>query len=67
MSEITLRVEGMTCEHCSAKVERFVMEVDGVKSVRVDLGDKRVIVEGEHLSKDAIKEACEDAGYDVIE
>lgn len=63
----TLIVEGMSCGHCEMAVKKAVGELDGVKSVVVDLGAKKVEVEGENLNDSLIKEAIEDAGYDVVE
>ena len=63
----TLLVEGMSCGHCEMAVKKAVGELDGVKSVVVDLGAKKVEVEGENLNDSLIKEAIEDAGYDVVE
>lgn len=63
----TLFVEGMTCGHCENAVKRALSELDGVKDVQVDLGTKKVEVEGENLVNSVLKEAIEDAGYDVLE
>lgn len=45
MENFTLNVEGMSCGHCSAAVERLLSEVDGVKSVKVDLEAAKAQVE----------------------
>ena len=39
-----LKVEGMSCGHCTAAVERLVNELDGVQSSAANLPDN-VIVE----------------------
>ncbi len=57
----------MTCGHCENAVKRALSELDGVKDVQVDLGTKKVEVEGENLVNSVLKEAIEDAGYDVLE
>ena len=63
----TLLVEGMSCGHCEKAVKNALGELDGVKNVNIDLGTKKVEVEGENLVDSTIKEAIEDAGYDVVE
>ncbi|NLV88356.1 MAG: heavy-metal-associated domain-containing protein [Tissierellia bacterium] len=63
----TLLVEGMSCGHCEMAVKKAVGALEGVESVVVDLGAKKVEVEGENLNDNLIKEAIEDAGYDVVE
>lgn len=63
----TLLVEGMSCGHCEKSVKNALGELEGVKNVNVDLGTKKVEVEGENLVDSTIKDAIEEAGYDVIE
>ena len=63
----TLLVEGMSCGHCEKAVKNALGELEGVKNVSVDLGNKKVEVEGDNLVDSKIKEAIEDAGYDVVE
>lgn len=68
MTDIVLNVEGMTCMHCKASVEKAVKGLAGVQSAAVDLAKKNVTVvyDGGRLSVDAIKEAITDAGYDLV-
>lgn len=63
----TILVEGMTCGHCEKAVKNALGELDGVKTVAVDLESKKVEVEGENLLDEKLKEAIEEAGYDVVE
>ncbi len=63
----TLLVEGMSCGHCEKAVKNALKELDGVSNVEVDLGAKKVEVEGEGLNDILIKGAIEDAGYSLIE
>ncbi|MBC8587330.1 heavy-metal-associated domain-containing protein [Paratissierella segnis] len=66
MKKIML-VDGMSCEHCVKAVKNALSEVNGVASVKVDLQTKKVEVEGENMANDALKNAVEDAGYEVLE
>lgn len=63
----TLKVEGMSCSHCENSVKKAVGALEGVESVAVDLGGKRVTIEFDagKVSVDVIKDAIEDQGYDV--
>lgn len=66
--EKLLIVEGMSCGHCSARVEKALMELSGVTKASVNLETKEVIVEvAGDLTNDTLSEAVEDAGYDVVE
>ncbi len=62
----TLTVEGMSCQHCVKAVKNALSEVEGVKSVEVDLAAKKVEIEGDNLQDSLLKEAIEDAGYEVV-
>ena len=59
-------VTGMTCAACSARVEKAVSKVDGVKSCSVSLLTNSMGVEGTADSASVIK-AVEEAGYGVAE
>ncbi|MBU5437179.1 copper ion binding protein [Tissierella sp. MSJ-40] len=63
----TMIVEGMSCNHCVKAVKNALGELEGVSKVDVDLEAKKVEVEGENLADEKLKEAIEDAGYDVVE
>jgi copper chaperone len=63
----TMIVEGMSCNHCVKAVKNALGELEGVSKVDVDLEAKKVEVEGENLVDEKLKEAIEDAGYDVVE
>ena len=55
-------ITGMTCAACSARVEKAVAKVDGVKEVSVNLLMNQMQVEGE-VSPQEIVKAVEKAGY----
>lgn len=60
-------VEGMSCGHCSARVEKALNGIDGVQA-RVDLEAKTAFIElSSEVGDDVLKKAVEDAGYEVVE
>ncbi|ETP70078.1 copper chaperone CopZ [Planococcus glaciei] len=64
----TLKVQGMSCAHCVNAVESSVGELQGVSSVKVDLGKGEVTVayDNSKTSLNQIQETIEDQGYDVV-
>lgn len=64
--EKILKVEGMSCNHCVMAVKRALTGLNGVGTVEVDLENGKVTVVGEELKDDAMKEAIDDAGYEVV-
>ena len=62
-----LKVEGMTCGHCKAAVEKALKALDGVEDAVVNLDEKTAEVT---LNKEAadslLAKAVTDAGYEVL-
>lgn len=65
MTEITIKVEGMSCGHCKMAVTKAISGLNGVSSVDVDLekGEASVSYDPQATDIDAIKKAVNDAGY----
>lgn len=61
-----INIEGMSCGHCVKHVNNALTDVDGVKSVDVNLEGKFALVEVEGATNEALKFAIEDAGYEVL-
>lgn len=62
-----MTIEGMSCGHCSARVEKALNGIPGVKAT-VNLEEKTAYIElGGNVSDDTLKKAVEDAGYEVTD
>lgn len=62
-----IHIEGMSCDHCVRHVTNALIEVDGVKDVKVDLKGKIASVElSDDIADSKLKEAVEEAGYQVV-
>ena len=67
MKEVVLKVEGMMCEGCENRVKNIVNAIDGVEDVSANHVNGEVIVKSnESVDIQAIKDAIEDIGYEVI-
>ncbi|MBC8368000.1 SO_0444 family Cu/Zn efflux transporter [bacterium] len=62
---ITLKVNGMTCEHCAGSVRRAVGESPGVSEVQVDLGKGQASFNGSGYDLAQIRSSIEALGYSV--
>ncbi|MDR0643793.1 MAG: cation transporter [Treponema sp.] len=63
-----LNIEGMTCEHCVKHVMQALKAVNGVKSAKVSLKDKKATVDHKDgASVEALKAAVITAGYEVLQ
>lgn len=67
MDKITLRVDGMSCGHCKAAVEKALKGLDGIQEAEADIAAKTVTVtyDAGKISRDDLAEAVADAGYEV--
>lgn len=61
---VKLKVDGMTCAHCKAAVEKAIKEVLGVEDVEVSLDDGFAVVRGSAGPKELV-EAVKEAGYEA--
>jgi len=66
MKTKVLHIEGMSCMHCSSRVENALNGLDGVQA-NVNLGEKtaKLSLTGE-VSDELLKKTVADAGYEVV-
>ncbi|MFV0365601.1 MAG: permease [Mangrovibacterium sp.] len=63
----TIKVEGMTCNHCKMNVEQNLEKLDFVHNAKVNLGEKTVSITGNHLELAKAKATINALGYEVKE
>ncbi len=59
----TYNVEGMTCNHCKANVEKGLANLETITEVVADPGINQVRLQAEGLSDSEVKECVEGLGY----
>jgi len=65
--EKTVKIEGMMCPHCEARVKKVLEEIDGVTSVVASHKDKSAVITSVKEIDDAlIKNIIENEGYKII-
>ena len=62
-----LKIEGMMCEHCVARVKKGLEGMEGVISADVSLAEKQATVEFEGIEEALLKQKVEDLGYEVLD
>ncbi|MCA1841223.1 MAG: heavy-metal-associated domain-containing protein [Actinomycetota bacterium] len=69
MTQETLSVPEVHCDHCVHSIEGAVGALEGVDTVKVDLGAKSVTVSFDNgsVDKQKIVAAIESQGYDVTD
>ena len=63
----TIKIRGMSCQHCVMAVTKALSGVEGIKDVKVDLKNgTATFTEDKAVSPERIAEVIRKAGYDVV-
>jgi copper ion binding protein len=63
----TIKVKGMSCQHCVMSVTKALSRLEGIKNVQVDLAKGEVRFDNtKEVASNRIAKAIEDAGYEVV-
>lgn len=65
MKTFVIEVKGMMCGHCTARVEKALLGVEGVRSATASLADGTATVVAENVTAEALKAAVEAQDYGV--
>jgi len=63
--DLKIKVNGMTCQHCVARVKTVIEELPSVRSVVPSLETGDVRIEGDEIDEAGLKAAIESAGYQI--
>ena len=66
MSQITLNVEGMSCNHCVKAIEGALKEAGMSGKVDLSAGNVTVEYDESKATVEQVKEVIEEQGYDVV-
>ncbi|MGA3116798.1 MAG: heavy metal-associated domain-containing protein [Syntrophobacteraceae bacterium] len=62
----TVRVKGMSCQHCAKTVKKTLEEIDGIANVAVDLETGEVTFDQIHpVDGELMREKIKKAGYEL--
>ena len=63
----SLKVKGMSCQHCMTSVTKALGQLEGIKNVQVDLAKGEVWFDNtKEIASNRIEKAISDAGYEVV-
>lgn len=65
MQQLTLQINGMSCDHCVSAVKQALAEVPGVTVENVAIGQAVVSYEPEKTKTTDITDALADVGYEA--
>jgi copper chaperone len=63
----TIKIKGMTCQHCVMAVNKALSGIDGIRNVKVNLEKGEASFdEVKPVEQGVIRERVKKAGYDVL-
>ncbi len=63
LKSVVIRVDGMTCSHCKASVEKQLLNLPGIEGVTADPKTNRVSIDGSSFDLETIEKTVESLGY----
>jgi len=68
MTKETLKIQGMTCNHCVMRVAKALKAVSGVQDAQVDLqkAEAAVTYDESKVTREKLSFAVVEAGYKVV-
>ena len=62
-----IKINGMSCGHCSMAVKKALGQIEGVETVEVNLEEKTATISSTtSLDINILKEIIDDEGYDFV-
>jgi copper chaperone len=61
----TVKINGMSCQHCVASVTKAIQDISGVSQVSVDLDKGEATYEGD-VSQQDVKDAIVKVGFEAV-
>ncbi|MBW1742697.1 MAG: heavy-metal-associated domain-containing protein [Deltaproteobacteria bacterium] len=63
----TIKIKGMTCNHCVMAVTKALNEIEGIQGINVDLSKgEATFEEVQPVDMTSVKEGIKKAGYEVV-
>lgn len=67
MKKVVLKIEGMSCDGCKNRLEKFLSKKEEIKNVKVSLDEKLAYIEcDDEVSTDKLNEYVSDCGYESL-
>ena len=66
MADTSIKVEGMSCQHCVMRVTKALQGLSGIQDLDVQIGTVKLRFDEHLLKKEDIEKAIENAGYRVV-
>ena len=65
MREITINIEGMSCQHCVMRVKKAIEGLAGISGLSVEVGSAKVTFDETKIQQADIENTIVKAGYKI--
>jgi len=65
MKQITIRIDGMSCQHCVMRVKRALEGLAGISDLSVEVGSAQVTFDESKIQQSDVENAVIKAGYKI--
>lgn len=65
LTAISIKVEGMSCQHCVMRIKKALDALKGIQDSDVQIGLVKVKFDEKNVKKEDIEKAITNAGYKV--
>jgi copper ion binding protein len=65
MKEITINIDGMSCQHCVMRVKKALEGLAGISNLSVEVGSAKMSFDESKIRQADIENAIAKAGYKV--
>ena len=63
MENLTLQIDGMSCDHCVSRVKKALSGLEGVEVRKVEVGSAEMSYDPSRVAPDRILEAVDRIGF----
>ncbi len=63
---VIINISGMSCNHCSQRIEKALQQAKGVNTARVDLSEEKAYVDYDSsvINAETLLQIIKDSGYE---
>ena len=65
MKEVTIKIDGMSCQHCVMRVKKSLEGLAGISNLSVEVGSARMSFDESKIQQADIENAIVKAGYKI--
>ena len=66
--KVTIKISGMSCNHCTQRVEKALQQVSGVNTARVELSEEKAYIDYDPsvINAETLLQVIKDSGYEGV-